>query len=52
MTDQFTTAVVQAALDSAAEEMFEVLRKTAMNQNRRLIDIAQSLITAANLLGP
>ena len=31
MTDQFTTAVVQAALDSAAEEMFEVLRKTAMS---------------------
>jgi N-methylhydantoinase B len=31
MTDQFTLSVVQAALDSAAEEMFEVLRKTAMS---------------------
>ncbi|PVH27784.1 hydantoinase B/oxoprolinase family protein [Pararhodobacter oceanensis] len=31
MRDQFTLSVVQAALDSAAEEMFEVLRKTAMS---------------------
>ena len=33
-------------------EAYALLRKTAMNQNRRLADIAQSLITAANLLGP
>jgi len=33
-------------------EAYALLRKTAMNQNRRLIDIAQSLITAANLLAP
>jgi response regulator NasT len=31
---------------------YALLRSTAMNQNRRLIDIAQSLVTAANLLGP
>ena len=31
MADQFTLAVVQAGLDAAAEEMFEVLRKTAMS---------------------
>lgn len=31
MTDTFTSAVLQAGLDSAAEEMFEVLRKTAMS---------------------
>ncbi|TDL75125.1 hydantoinase B/oxoprolinase family protein [Palleronia sediminis] len=31
MSDPFTISVVQAALDSAAEEMFEVLRKTAMS---------------------
>lgn len=31
MSDPFTTDVIQAALDSAAEEMFEVLRKTAMS---------------------
>ena len=33
-------------------EAYALLRKTAMNQNRRLVDLAQSLITAANLLGP
>lgn len=31
MPDPFTIDVIQAALDSAAEEMFEVLRKTAMS---------------------
>lgn len=34
------------------EEAYKLLRTTAMNQNRRLVDIAQSLITAADLLGP
>lgn len=33
-------------------EAYNLLRKTAMNQNRRLVDIAQALITAAKLLGP
>lgn len=33
-------------------DAYALLRSTAMNQNRRLIDIAQSLITAANLLDP
>ncbi|UYN99652.1 MAG: ANTAR domain-containing response regulator [Devosia sp.] len=33
-------------------DAYALLRSTAMNQNRRIIDIAQSLITAANLLGP
>jgi response regulator NasT len=27
------------------------LRKTAMNQNRKIAEIAQSLVTAAGLLG-
>lgn len=31
MADTFTSAVLQAGLDSAAEEMFEILRKTAMS---------------------
>ena len=31
MADPFTGAVLQSALDSAAQEMFEVLRKTAMS---------------------
>jgi len=34
------------------EEAYKLLRSTAMNQNRRMVDIAQSLITAADLLGP
>jgi len=33
-------------------DAYALLRKTAMNQNRRIVDIAQSLITAAKLLGP
>lgn len=34
------------------EEAYKLLRTTAMNQNRRMVDIAQSLVTAADLLGP
>lgn len=34
------------------EEAYTLLRKTAMNQNRKLADVAQSLVTAADLLGP
>lgn len=33
-------------------DAYGLLRSTAMNQNRRIIDIAQSLVTAAALLGP
>ena len=33
-------------------EAYALLRKTAMNQNRRIVDIAQSLVTAAGLLEP
>jgi response regulator NasT len=33
-------------------EAYALLRSTAMNQNRRMVDIAQSLVTAAALLGP
>jgi two-component system, response regulator / RNA-binding antiterminator len=33
------------------EDAYALLRKTAMNQNRKISDIAQSLITAAGLLG-
>ncbi|KQZ15340.1 two-component system response regulator [Mesorhizobium sp. Root554] len=32
-------------------EAYALLRKTAMNQNRKIADIAQSLVTAAGLLG-
>ena len=34
------------------EAAYALLRKTAMNQNRKISDIAQSLITAAGLLEP
>ena len=34
------------------DEAYTLLRKTAMNQNRKLADVAQSLVTAAELLGP
>jgi two-component system, response regulator / RNA-binding antiterminator len=40
----------QRGLDEAAA--YALLRKTAMNQNRKLADVAQSLLTAASLLGP
>ena len=33
-------------------DAYALLRKTAMNQNRKIVDIAQSLITAASLLEP
>ena len=33
-------------------EAYALLRKTAMNQNRKISDIAQSLVTAAGMLGP
>ena len=40
----------QRGLDEAAA--YALLRKTAMNQNRKLVDVAQGLLTAASLLGP
>ncbi|MCR6673652.1 ANTAR domain-containing response regulator [Devosia ginsengisoli] len=33
-------------------DAYALLRSTAMNQNRRMVDIAQSLVTAAAMLGP
>ena len=34
------------------QDAYALLRKTAMNQNRKIAEIAQSLITAADLLRP
>ncbi|MBE7637498.1 ANTAR domain-containing protein [Sneathiella sp. P13V-1] len=34
------------------DEAYKLLRKTAMSQNIKISDVAQSLVTAANLLGP
>ena len=36
----------------AEADAYALLRRTAMNQNRKIVDIAQSLVTAAGLLGP
>lgn len=33
------------------EEAYALLRRTAMNKNRRIVEIAQSLVTAVDLLG-
>lgn len=33
------------------EEAYALLRRTAMNKNRKIVEIAQSLVTAADLLG-
>ncbi len=32
------------------EQAFEILRKTAMNESRRIVDVARSLITASRML--
>ena len=34
------------------DDAYALLRKTAMNQNRKIAEIAESLITAAGLLAP
>jgi response regulator NasT len=34
------------------EEAYALLRSTAMSQNRKILEIAQALITASGLLGP
>ncbi|MFS8055379.1 ANTAR domain-containing response regulator [Rhizobium sp. BR 317] len=34
------------------DEAYALMRRTAMNQNRKIIDIAQSLVTAIGLLDP
>ena len=33
-------------------DAYALMRRTAMNQNRKIVDIAQSLVTAAGLLDP
>jgi response regulator NasT len=45
-------AILMRTKSLSEADAYQLLRKTAMNQNRRLADIAQSLITAASLLEP
>ena len=44
--------IVMRTKNLTEADAYSLLRSTAMNQNRRMVDIAQSLITAAELLGP
>jgi two-component system, response regulator / RNA-binding antiterminator len=45
-------AIVMKSRGLGEAEAYALLRRTAMNQNRRIVDIAQSVITAAGLLEP
>lgn len=43
-------AILMKSKSISEDEAYKMLRKTAMNQNRKIADIAQSLITAQSLL--
>ena len=42
--------ILMRARDISEEAAYAMLRRSAMNENRRLVDIARSIITAASLL--
>ena len=42
--------ILMASKGLSEEQAYKLLRKTAMDQNRRIMDIAESLITASSLL--
>jgi two-component system, response regulator / RNA-binding antiterminator len=42
--------ILMTSKNMTEEEAYQLLRKTAMNQNRKVSEIAQSLVTAAGLL--
>ena len=44
--------ILMSSRGLSEEEAYALLRSTAMNQNRKIVEIAQALITAADLLGP
>jgi len=44
--------ILMATRSLSEAEAYALLRKTAMNQNRKISEIAESLITAAGLLAP
>lgn len=43
--------MIMQAKGVSEEEAYGMLRKTAMSQNRKVIDVAQALLTASDLLG-
>jgi response regulator NasT len=44
-------AVLMKSKNITEDEAYQLLRRSAMNQNRKIADIAQSLMTAFSLLG-
>ncbi len=44
--------ILMATRGMSEADAYALLRKTAMNQNRKISEIAESLITAAGLLAP
>jgi two-component system, response regulator / RNA-binding antiterminator len=44
-------AILMKSRGLSEEEAYALLRKTAMNQSRKIAEVAQALITAADLLG-
>lgn len=45
-------AILMKSKGLSEDAAYQLLRKTAMNQNRKISDIAQSLVTASQLLEP
>lgn len=45
-------AILMKSKGISEDEAYQLLRSTAMNQNQKMSDIAQSLVTASKLLGP
>lgn len=45
-------AILMRSRGLSEADAYALLRRSAMNQNRKMVDIAQSLITAAGLLEP
>jgi len=45
-------AILMKSRSLSEADAYALMRRTAMNQNRKIVDIAQSLITAARLLEP
>jgi len=43
--------IIMRAKGVGEEDAYALLRKTAMSQNRKVIDVAQALLTASDLLG-
>jgi response regulator NasT len=43
--------ILMKSRNISEEDAYALLRKTAMNESRRMADVARSLVTAANLLG-